>query len=337
MLPFSQLWGFSVLQFVEKTLLRTWSRRLFVAAVAAAALPGLVALAGGSPTAKAFSRPGLPVEYLQVPSASMGRNIKVQFQSGGSGAHAVYMLDGLRAQDDYNGWDINTPAFEWYPAGGGLSVVMPVGGQSSFYSDWYQPACGSNGCSTYKWETFLTKELPGWLSSNKNVTPNRNAVVGLSMSGNSALILSAYYPQEFIYAGALSSFPNPSEGQWPFLIGVSMHDAGGYDPNAMWGPSSDPAWQRNDPLLQIPKLVANNTRIWMYCGNGTPSDLGGANVPAEFLEGLTRRTNETFRDTYIADGGHNATFNFPDSGTHDWGYWGAQLQAMKPDIQRTVG
>jgi diacylglycerol O-acyltransferase / trehalose O-mycolyltransferase len=315
-------------------MLRRWSRRLAVAAVVAAALPGLVTMAGGSATAGAFSRPGLPVEYLQVPSPSMGRNIKVQYQGGGP--HIVYMLDGLRAQDDYNGWDINTPAFEWYYQSG-LSVAMPVGGQSSFYSDWYQPACGSNGCLTYKWETFMTKELPQWLASNKGNNPNGNAAVGLSMSGNSALILAAYYPQMYKYAGALSSFPNPSEGQWPFLIGVSMHDAGGYDASAMWGPSSDPAWQRNDPLLQIPKLVANNTRIWMYCGNGTPNELGGANVPAEFLEGLTRRTNETFRDTYTADGGHNAVFNFPDSGTHDWGYWGQQLQAMKPDIQKTLG
>ena len=55
----------------------------------------------------------------------------------------MYLLDGLRAQDDFNGWDINTPAFEWYD-GSGLSVVMPVGGQSSFYSDWYKPACGKD-------------------------------------------------------------------------------------------------------------------------------------------------------------------------------------------------
>lgn len=51
----------------------------------------------------------------------------------------MYLLDGLRAQDDYNGWDINTPAFEWYYQSG-LSTVMPVGGQSSFYTDWYQPS-----------------------------------------------------------------------------------------------------------------------------------------------------------------------------------------------------
>jgi len=316
-----------------------WARRFAVAAIAAAVLPGVIGLAGGSATAGAFSRPGLPVEYLQVPSPSMGRNIKVQFQGGGS--HAVYLLDGLRAQDDYNGWDINTPAFEWY-YGSGVSMIMPVGGQSSFYTDWYQPSSSNGQNYTYKWETFLTKELPQWLADNKNVSQSGNAVVGLSMSGNSALILAAYYPQQFIYAGTLSGFLNPSEGWWPTLIGMSMNDAGGYNATDMWGPSSDPAWQRNDAMIQIPKLVANNTRIWMYCGNGTPSDLDSGTTAfnlfnAKFLEGFTLRTNITWRDTYVADGGHNAVFNFPDNGTHSWGYWGSQLQQMKPDVQSTLG
>ena len=89
---------------------------------------------GSAPQASAYSRDGLPVEMLDVPSPSMGRNIQVQFQGGGP--HAVYLLDGLRAQEDANGWDINTAAFEWFYQSG-VSVVMPVGGQSSFYSDWY--------------------------------------------------------------------------------------------------------------------------------------------------------------------------------------------------------
>jgi diacylglycerol O-acyltransferase / trehalose O-mycolyltransferase / mycolyltransferase Ag85 len=317
--------------------LGAWSRRVGIAVMVAAALPGVLGLSGGLATAEAFSRPGLPVEYLQVPSPSMGRTIKVEFQSGGPGSHAVYLLDGLRAQDHYNGWDINTPAFEWYPAGGGLSVVMPVGGQSSFYSDWQGPACGNSGCQTYMWETFLTKELPRWLQANRNVNPNGNAVVGLSMSGNSALILAAYHAQEFRYAASLSGFPNPSAGQWPFLIGVSMNDAGGYHPEDMWGPPGSPAWTRNDPTVQIPLLIRNNTRIWFYTGNGTPNELGGADLPATFIEGMAKDANTAWRDQYLAQGGHNAVFNFPAAGTHSWGYWGQQLQQMKPDIQKTLG
>jgi diacylglycerol O-acyltransferase / trehalose O-mycolyltransferase / mycolyltransferase Ag85 len=324
------------MRFVDK-IRGHWARRFAVAAIAAALLPGVVGLAGGSATAGAFSRPGLPVEYLMVPSPSMGRDIKIQFQKG-TGSHAVYLLDGLRAQDDYNGWDINTQAFEWF-LDTPLSIIMPVGGQSSFYSDWYSPACGKSGCQTYKWETFLTSELPQWLASERGVSAQGNAAVGLSMAGNSAMILAAYHPDQYIYAGSLSAFLNPSEGQWPFLINMAMGDAGGYKANDMWGPTEDPnsAWKRNDPMVQIPALVANNTRLWVYCGNGTPNELGGADLPATFLEGLTIRTNETFRDNYIAAGGKNAVFNFPANGTHSWGYWGAQLQQMKPDLISYLG
>jgi diacylglycerol O-acyltransferase/trehalose O-mycolyltransferase len=219
---------------------------------------------------------------------------------------------------------------------------MPVGGQSSFYADWYQPSQGNGQDYTYKWETFLTQELPAYLEANQGVSPNGNAVVGISMGGSTALTYSIYYPQKFIYAASLSGFLNPSEGWWPMLIGLAMNDAGGYNAEDMWGPSSDPAWKRNDPMVNINQLVANNTRIWIYCGTGTPSDLdsgaaGGNLMAAQFLEGFTLRTNQTFRDTYVAAGGQNGVFNFPATGTHSWGYWGQQLEQMKPDLQRVLG
>src|ERR1700730_12661790 len=196
-------------------------RRLAIATVGAALLAGLIGAVGGSATVGAFSKKGLPVEYLQVPSAAMGRDIKVQFQGGGP--HAVYLLDGLRAQDDFNGWDINTPAFEEYYQSG-LSVIMPVGGQSGFYPDWHQPACGKTGCQTYKGETFVTRELPTYLQANRGIAPTGNAAVGMSMSGGSAMILAAYYPQQFSYAGSRSGFLHPSKGWWPTLIGLAMGD-----------------------------------------------------------------------------------------------------------------
>ena len=117
-----------------------------------------------------------------------------------------------------------------------------------------------------------------------------------------------------------------------------MGDAGGYKADDMWGKAeTDPAWKYNDPMVNMATLVANGTRIWVYCGDGTPSDLGGNNLPAKFLESFTLRTNKTFQENYLAAGGKNGVFNFPDAGTHDWPYWGQQLQAMKPDIQRVLG
>lgn len=296
---------------------------------------GLVVVTSPAP-AQAFSRPGLPVEYLDVPSAAMGRNVRVEFQGGGP--NAVYLLDGLRARDDLNGWDIETPAFEWF-LDSGLSVVMPVGGMSSFYVDWYQPAVGNGTTQTYRWETFLTQELPAWLAENKGISRTGNAVVGLSMSGSTALNLATYYPDQFRYAASLSGFLHLSDGFWPTLVGLAMNDAGGFKADAMWGPRTDPAWARNDPTVNVAKLVATGSRIWVYCGSGTPSDLPGAvaGLPQQFLESFTLGSNRDYQNAYVAAGGSNGTFNFPPDGTHSWPYWGQQLQQMLPDIQSTLG
>ncbi|WP_319429186.1 alpha/beta hydrolase family protein [Mycobacterium sp. RTGN5] len=303
------------------------------ASLVTALLLAALAAVMGVPSARAFSRDGLPVEYLDVYSPSMNRNIRVQFQGGGaagpatsgSSTHAVYLLDGLRAQDDYSGWDINTPAFEWF-FGTGVSVVMPVGGQSSFYSDWYTPSSFNKQPYTYKWETFLTSELPQWLAANRQVSATGNGVVGLSMSGGAALILSAYHPQQFIYAASLSGFLNPSALLMQQAIRVAMLDAGGYNVDNMWGAPWDPAWKRNDPVLQAATIAHNGTRLWIYCAPGGQSD----------LESMASASNKDFQAAYTAAGGTNATFDFPPSGNPSWPYWGAQLAALKPDLIATI-
>jgi diacylglycerol O-acyltransferase/trehalose O-mycolyltransferase len=304
-----------------------------------AALAALVVVAssiGDPPRAAAAN-----VEFLSVPSPSMGRNITVQFQAGGP--HAVYLLDGMRAQEDRSGWDINTDAVPLFD-GSGLSLVMPVGGGASFYTDWYRPAGPPNGPKlTYKWETFLTSELPGWLSANRGVSPNGNAVVGVSMSGSSALILAAYHPGNFIYAASLSGYLNLSAAAWPLLVAAAMASASNFNALDMWGRSDDGngAWQRNDPTLQVGRLVANNTRIWIYTGDGNPADLNvSLDNPAlsgAFLEGLTTQAAHQFQGAYEAAGGRNGVFNFLPGGIHDWPFWGGQLHEMLPDLQAVLG
>src|SRR4051794_6508799 len=320
-------------------------RRLLAVAAAVLTVP-MLAVGGGAPNASAFSREGLPVEYLDVYSTSMGRNIRVQFQPGG--ARAVYLLDGMRAQDDYSGWDINTPAFEWFFQSG-ISTVMPVGGQSSFYTDWYSPSSFNKQPYTYKWETFLTSELPLWLAANKQISMTGNGVVGLSMSGGAALILSAYHPAQFRYAASLSGFLNPSALFMQQAIRVAMLDAGGYNVDNMWGPPWDPSWKRNDPVRQVSRIVANGTRLWIYCAPGLTagSPAGGATerdagadpaqaLNADGLEAIAIKSNKDFEAAYMKAGGSNATFQFPAAGNHAWPYWAAQLQSLKSDLIRTL-
>ena len=354
----------------------------------AAAVPALAVVVGSAPNADAFSREGLPVEYLDVYSTAMGRNIRVQFQPGGaaaptsspggaaaptsspggaavptsspggaaaptsspsgtaaptsspSGTKAVYLLDGMRAQDDYSGWDINTPAFEWFYQSG-ISTVMPVGGQSSFYTDWYSPSSFNKQPYTYKWETFLTSELPLWLAANKQISMTGNGVVGLSMSGGAALILSAYHPEQFRYAASLSGFLNPSALFMQQAIRIAMLDAGGYNVDNMWGAPWDGAWNRNDPIKQVSRIVANGTRLWIYCapGGSTPLDEGAdpnQAFNADSLESMAIKSNKDFQEAYAKAGGNNATFVFPTSGNHAWPYWGQQLNSLKPDLITTL-
>jgi diacylglycerol O-acyltransferase/trehalose O-mycolyltransferase len=111
----------------------------------------------------------------------------------------------------------------------------------------------------------------------------------------------------------------------------------------MWGPTSDPAWRRNDPTVNVNTLVANGTALWINCGNGGLSDLDandgnfGTQFSAQYLENITVESNKEFQKKYIAAGGRNAIFKFPENGTHSWGSWGAQLQEMKPDLLRVLG
>jgi diacylglycerol O-acyltransferase/trehalose O-mycolyltransferase len=246
----------------------------------------------------------------------------------------------MRARDDYNGWDIETPAFEWF-YDSGIAVVMPVGGQSSFYTDWYSPSNFNKQTYTYKWETFLTRELPAYLASEKQVSSTGNGVVGLSMSGSSALILAAYYPQQFRYAASLSGYLNPSSTFMKQAFLVAMLDAGGYNVDNMWGPPWNQAWKRNDPVEQVERLVNNGTRLWIYCAPGGETELDVNADPnqsfnANSLESMAINGNKKFQEKYVAAGGRNATFNFPPAGNHSWPYWATQLQALKPDLLATL-
>ncbi len=51
-------------------------RRVAASALVAAALPGVIGFAGGSATAGAFSRPGLPVEYQMLRGIFTTKNAK---------------------------------------------------------------------------------------------------------------------------------------------------------------------------------------------------------------------------------------------------------------------
>ena len=99
---------------------------------------------------------------IWVYSPAMKTNIQVQlllardwYAKPNARFPQLTMLDGLRAQDNQSGWILNTNVIDFYKDKN-VNVVLPVGGESSFYTDWQQPDRGKH----YMWETFLMKELP---------------------------------------------------------------------------------------------------------------------------------------------------------------------------------
>ncbi|RZK69330.1 MAG: esterase family protein, partial [Rhodococcus sp. (in: high G+C Gram-positive bacteria)] len=109
-----------------------WARRTAAAIALAVALPLGVTMVGGGATASAAFDPA--AQDFWVDSAMGPIKSRVWRAADGNTNRVVYLLDGLRAQDDLSGWEVNTDAGPFL-ASQNINVVQPVGGQSSFYSD----------------------------------------------------------------------------------------------------------------------------------------------------------------------------------------------------------
>lgn len=271
------------------------------------------------------------VQLCEVWSPSMNRSIKVQVQPArqAGGNAGLYLLDGLRARDDWNAWTHDAQAQRIFLMDN-ITLVMPVGGQVSFYSDWERPINLGGNLLEYKYETFLTKELPGYLQREFGVSPNNNAIAGLSMGGSAAATLAANHPNQFKQVSVFSGYMNPTAPGMYSMIPLAMFDQCKCDPFAMWGLPGSPAWGKNDPLLNADKL--RDTPMYITAGSAIPGQYDQpSSLQAVFntfngiiLEGLSRGSTLAFQNTINAQS-NKATFNYRPTGIHGWGYWNDDL------------
>lgn len=332
--------------------------------VMVALLPLGVSVAGpGAPASAAFDPSGID---FWVDSEMGPIKSRVFRADDGNTDRVVYVLDGMRARNDLNGWEIETDVAreltKW-----NINVVMPVGGESSFYADWNAPSdffgLGSSGVgeeatgsasgsglasgssaglgrsNTYKWETFLTQHLRSALQERLGFNPNGNGVFGLSMGGSAAVNLAAYHPDQFRYAGSYSGYLNVSAPGMREALRLAMLDAGGYNIDAMAAPWS-PQWLRMDPFVFAPQLRDNGTRLWIAAGSGLPSNGDPASmhtVNAMGLEALAMANSRAFQARMDSLGATNATYSFPQVGVHNWRYWTDEVYRMIPDLSANIG
>lgn len=280
---------------------------------------------------------------LWVDSPSMSTKIQVQvllardWNSNPSATFpSIWMLDGMRATDQENGWTVETDAAAYF-ADQNVNVILPVGGQSSFYSDWVGQDNGKN----YQWETFLTKELPPILERDWRTSQTR-AVAGLSMGGTAAIALAARNPGFFTFASSFSGILTTSTAGMPQAIAMAMKDAGGFDATAMWGAPPNDIWAEHDPYMLAPKL--KGVGLYVSSGSGLvgpydqPSGIPGVstNLAGMGLEILARMTSQTFARK-LNQLGIPATINYRPTGTHSWPYWQFELHQAWPLMAQALG
>lgn len=249
---------------------------------------------------------------------------------------SLLLLDGLRARDDASGWTLETKISQFFDAKNAV-IVLPIGGESSFYTDWVSDAKGS----AYQWETFLMEELPPLLAADWRVG-DKHGVAGLSMGGTAAMMLTQRYPDHFSFAGSFSGFLDVTSFGMPEAIKVAMQDAGGYPAENMWGPLGSDRWQEQDPKLHTEKMRGQSLYVSAGSGNTGPWDQpsGLPDIPTNFpgygLELLSRMTTQTFVNK-ARGAGVEITANFRPSGTHTWPYWQFEMTQAWPQFASAVG
>ncbi|MET8773595.1 alpha/beta hydrolase family protein [Nocardia sp. NPDC050713] len=321
---------------------RRWWRRSVAGLALALAVPFGAATAGlTAPATAGFD----PAGFDFWVDSSMGPiKTRIFRAADGNTNRVVYALDGLRARNDLSGWEIDTDISrtltQW-----NINVVMPVGGQSSFYSDWIAPSNTNGQTITYAWETFLTENLRWALRDRLGFNPNGNGIFGLSMGGSAALALAAYHPDQFRYAGSYSGYLNISAPGMREALRLALLDAGGFNIDAMWGPPWDPRWLRHDPFMFAQLLRQNGTRLWISAGSGANGPRDAITAPidayhlgnAMALETLALANTRAFQARMDTLGGGNVVYNYPAVGVHNWHYWQDQVLAMLPDMSAHLG
>jgi diacylglycerol O-acyltransferase/trehalose O-mycolyltransferase len=285
-----------------------------------------------------------PHQYaVDVYSAAMRKTIRVQVVTPRVDAGprpSLYLLGGLGEEDAENSiWSIKTDIPGFY-ADKNVNVVMPIAGNGSLYTDWQRD---DPNLGRYKWETFLTRELPPLIDARFSGNGIRG-VAGLSMGAGAALVLAVrnpgFYRAVAAYSGCFTT-TGPAGQAYPRGI------VAGFGGNAdnMWGPPADPAWAAHDVLSHAGKL--RGTTLYVSTGTGrsgkydAPGYPGNSNpVDRQVVGGAielgslwcTQQLDARLRQLNIP-----ASIRYIDPGTHAWPYWVDQQRESWPTLRRGLG
>ena len=231
------------------------------------------------------------VDTVETYSDAMKKNIKAVVvtpdnYATGTQYPVVYLLHG--AGGNYS---------DWVKKGGKVAdnadlynviIVCADGGVTSWY--WDSPVD-----PTYKYETYITKELIPFIDKSYKTIKNRNgrAITGLSMGGHGGLYLGIRHQDIFGAAGSMSGGVDirPFPKNWDMAKRL-----GDYATN----PDN---WEKYTVTNQLHLLTPNSLAIIFDCGT----------------EDFFYKVNTELHDKMVE---RNITHDFiVRPGAHNWQYW----------------
>ncbi|NDK91809.1 esterase family protein [Gordonia desulfuricans] len=293
-------------------------RRVIAVVIAATALVIVGASGGGPAEAATFNR--IKVGGCGMPASP------VDIWSRPGNYKTVIALDGLRATSDMSGWRHETRIQRM--ASSGVNVVEPVGGLGSFYTDWESASPGSKIAYRYRWTCRLDAIVRALDARGLAVGPwHKYAVMGISMGGGAAMIYGAYHRARISHVFSMSGYVNISAPTMREAVRLALLDAGvegGVGPlsaDAMWGPPWAPRWERNDALVQLPRMRGMKIRVASGSATWGPHNTDAvASVKGTPLEVVALAQSRAFEVAAALQGIRIST-DFPNVGTHQWDYW----------------
>ncbi len=321
----------------------------------AAVLLAIVACSNGSSPPAPAIKP--PVLAPTTTATTRGSVVKARFDSAALGVtkHVVvylpagYETSGKRYPAFYYLHGLGGDETNWVD-GGNLDgaaaalaleaiVVMPDG-DDGFYADSPKQvdydACMKDGTGLFfperprkatcirasKYETYITKDLVGWVDATYRTLPTREgrAIAGLSMGGFGALVIGMRHPDMFAAAASHSGVDALLyEGPFPYAKGkvqlaTDIKNWGGrLGPFGGWirgiFGTDIATWKAYDPPTLALTVEPGKPALYLDCGTE---------------DGFMLHHHAAYLHDVLADRGIDHEF-FLGPGGHDFAFWKARL------------
>lgn len=287
------------------------------------------------------------VEEVWAHSPSMDRDIPlvvIHAEESAGPRPVIYLLNGADGGEDLANW-VQQSDMLFYYLEKNINVVLPMAGEYSYYTDWVTENPNLGG--KQMWETFLAKELPGPIEEYLNANGKR-AIVGMSMSATSSILIPEHHPGFYDAAGSFSGCVQTSGLFGGLGVFITAARAGG-TPWGIWGLPFSENRIYNDGLAQAEHL--RGTALYVSAGSGFGGEKDMWSDPrirgntatvlvhlldGGLIEGYINQCTHNFKSR-LDSLGIPATFNFRDTGTHTWPYWQMDLRDSWPVIANAFG